>query len=691
MDGSTPNSNVDPQAPAAEVDDFDRSSPLSSSNVLRRALRDESGHEYYVYVPGDGAVDAPVLVAMHDIDRDARAQADAFAAFCEQHGVVLVAPHFPANRYPNYQRLGRSRNPVDERKSANEALDKILEEVASLSGVSVDRFSLFGFGGGGRFAMRYAMLNPERVAGVVIAEPGAYTFPNPARRFPHGIAPGRKRPDFEPDPSRFLRVPMTLIEHEGTPDTAPHPHLEDADRASEGAPAVNGRSWVEAMVEAAEVHGLTPRVTFQESEEPIGSFESFVAQTDLLERVCGRLFESSAVPHGLGLADSEATEGEGSDASFLSTLQSTLSGISNSAELRKWAIPSLLVFGLVVVLTPIFLWAHYRSTHVISRDAVLRGHIAEVGAQLNGVVKQIEVDSGDRVVAGQVVVRLEDRHFEAKCRQAESQLEKAQREVEIERLAIANERLRQKSSMRGVSADLAAARAEVQAAESRAEEALRRLELQRVLAKDGLVAEERVRAAETELRTARALVSASRAERTSAVAGKDLASDIYDGLSVREKRISVLESEISALEAEVALANANLESAVIRAPEDGAVVRRIVEPGSSTIVGQPIISLWLGDEIWVEAWIDEDQIGEVEVGSRATVTFKSHPDLEFGGVVESLAVATDIELPDSEVPQPRQDRMRDAPVVSARVKLDPHEEELFPGLSAVVAIQKKAP
>ena len=45
------------------------------------------------------------------------------------------------------------------------------------------------------------------------------------------------------------------------------------------------------------------------------------------------------------------------------------------------------------------------------------------------------------VRAGQVVARLEDRHFEAKVRQASSQLEKAGRELEVERLAIANERL----------------------------------------------------------------------------------------------------------------------------------------------------------------------------------------------------------------------------------------------------------
>jgi multidrug resistance efflux pump/pimeloyl-ACP methyl ester carboxylesterase len=698
MDSSNPSKTASPETPPSssesesegaqgsdglrqKADDFDLSSPLLSSKVLRRALQDASGQDYYVYLPSDGATDAPVLVVVHDLEREARVQAEAFAELCERRGVVLVAPHFGADRYPNYQRLGRSRMPADESGNASEALDRILEEVALLSGASTERFHLFGFGAGGRFAMRYALLNPERIAGTVVAQPGAYTFPDETRRFPRGIAPSRKQPDFVPDPVRFLRVPFTLLEYEGDLDVPPPVRLEDVDRDDDGNSSTNGRSWVEAMVEAARVRKLIPVVVFEAIPEPVDSFDAFSGQEHLVERVLEVLLTSDMAGAGAAF-----TSVEGSPTNRWGRVKQLL---DQWDRMRRFVLPALIVAALVAMATPILLWAHYRSTHLISREAVLRGHIAEVGAQLNGVVKQIEVDSGDRVVAGQIVVRLEDRQFQAKRMQAASQLEKARRELEVEELAIENERARQQSSLRGVSADLSAANAALRVSESRAEEALRRLELQSALARDGLVAEERVRTAETELRTARALVSAAGAERTSAIAGKEFAETVYDGLKVREKRVSVLESAISALAAELALAEANLESTIIRAPEDGAVVRRIVEPGGSTVAGQPIISLWLGRDVWVEAWIDEDEFGEVSVGSRATVTFISHPDREFGGVVESLAVATDTELPDSEVPQARQDRMRDAPVVSARVKLDPHEQILIPGLSAIVAIHKQ--
>jgi membrane fusion protein (multidrug efflux system) len=159
---------------------------------------------------------------------------------------------------------------------------------------------------------------------------------------------------------------------------------------------------------------------------------------------------------------------------------------------------------------------------------------------------------------------------------------------------------------------------------------------------------------------------------------------------VREERVAVLDSEVAALRAELAVAEADLEGALIRAPDDGAVVRRIVEPGGSVVVGQPIIALWTGEKLWVEAWIDEDDLSLVEVGSPATVSLQPYPDREFSGTVETIGVSTDFELPAAEVPQPRHERMRGTPVVAVRVRLDDPEEGLFPGLSAVVAIRKKA-
>ena len=680
--------------PALNDADIDESSPPGEQQLLHRMLQNGSRQDYYIYRPGNSIPDGPLVVAVHDISRNPQELATAFMDVCERYNVTLVAPHFATNRYPNYQRLGRSRHAVDRGKRADEALDTILEEFAAQAGVSAEKFYLFGYGAGGRFALRYAMSNPARIFGAVIASAEAYTFPNPNKRFPQGIAPGQKRVDLKFEPDQFLRVPMTVIDSSRSAAAGRKKRAVEVVSPSGETRRSKGRKWVSAMKAAANERQLESLVSYREIDGQFESFAEFATRGSLPDRAFEALFRPQpALP--------VVTERDGS-ATFPAEWRGALATPEDSenpelarpdtaaARLRRLAFPAVALCALLAVLVPLGLWTNYRSTHVVSRDAVIRSHIADVGARMDGVIKTVEVDTGDRVRKGQVVARLEDSHIVARANQARSQLEKAVRELEVERLAIENERQRLASSLRGVSAELAAARAAVAASESRAEEARRQVELQQSLVKKGLVPAERARTAETELRTVRALAAESRAELSAAGAGKDLAQVASNGLSVREKRITVLESEISAFNAEVALAEANLESTIIRAPDNGAVVRRIVQPGGSTSVGQPIISLWVGGDLWVEAWLDEDDLAEVAVGSPATVTFKSHPDREFTGVVESLGVSTDIELPDTEVPQPRSERMRATPLISARIRLDDPSSDLFPGLSAVVGIRKKA-
>jgi multidrug resistance efflux pump/predicted esterase len=681
--------NTEPTTPGAK--DSDPKWPLPKKQLLRRELEADPGQEYSVYVPSTGGREAPLFVAVHGISRNAHEQAKLFCGDCEAYGVVLVAPRFAAERYSNYQRLGWSRGG----KRADVALEKMIEEVASLTGASAARVHLFGYDGGARFVHRYAMAHPERVARAVIASAGSYTFPDPKKRFPHGIGPSPEHPTLRFDPNEFLRVPITVLVGKQD-DTRKSPRrLERVGRQPSGTPVDNARNWVASMRAAAEACHLESLVSYEEVEGQIQSFKAFMKRGALGDRVFMALFgpppgnaSDAAVPRVK--AKRKLRKSERRKSAREVQQPEPEHPTVRAGRVRRIALPTALCAVVVALVAPLGLCAHYRYTHVVSRDALVKGHIAEVGAQVDGVVRSVEVDAGDRVRAGQIVARLEDRQFHARMRRARFQLEKASRELDVERLAIANERRRLGTWLTEVSAGLAAAEAGVQASESRADEAERRLELQQSLAKRGLAAEELVRTAKTEFRTARAMAAATRAEHQAAGAARDSVQVESEGLAVREERIAVLESEIAALRAALAAAEADLEGTMIRAPDDGAVVRRIVEPGGSTVVGQPIISLWADNEIWVEAWIDEEDLADVEVGSSATVTLKPYPDHEFSGVVEMISVSTDFELPETEVPQPRQARMRDTPVVAVRVRLDDPGEHLFPGLSAIVGIRKKA-
>lgn len=361
-----------------------------------------------------------------------------------------------------------------------------------------------------------------------------------------------------------------------------------------------------------------------------------------------------------------------------------------SPRFRRSLFAVMVAAAVLLIAAPVALWARYRFSYVVSRNALVKGSITSVGAQLDGVVTGVEVDVGQRVTAGQILARFEDHQLQANLQRASSRLTKASRELQVERLAIEQEGRRLAGRVTEAEARAEAARAQVDAAASQADDAAVKVELRRTLARDGMIAQEELRGAETARRTADAIAATARAERSAAQAAQRLAEVESDGLAVRRQHLVVLEAEVAALRAEVALAEADLRAALIRAPADGWVVRRIAEPGASVVVGQPVVALWIGDDVWVEAWIEEDDLAYVSAGGRAQVTVKPYPHRVFSGIVETVGVSTDYELPDAVVPQPRNTRMRATPVVCVRIRLD-RSEGLFPGLSAVAGIRKRAP
>lgn len=367
-----------------------------------------------------------------------------------------------------------------------------------------------------------------------------------------------------------------------------------------------------------------------------------------------------------------------------------LGGEDRSPRFRRSLFGILVGAAVLLVVAPVALWARYRFSYVVSRNAQVKGYITSVGAQLDGVVTSIEVDVGQRVKAGQILARFEDHQLQASVLRASSRLTKAWRELQVERLAIEQEGRRLAGRVTEASARTEAARAQAEAAASQADDASVKYELRKTLARDGMIAQEELRGAETTRRTAEALAATARADRSAAEAAQRLAEVESEGLGVRRQHIIVLEAEVAALRAELALAEADLKAALIRAPADGWVVRRIAEPGASVVVGQPVVAVWIGDDVWVEAWIEEDDLAYVSAGGRAQVTVKPYPRRVYTGVVETVGVSTDYELPDAAVPQPRNTRMRAAPVVCVRIRLD-RSEGLFPGLSAVAGIRKSSP
>ena len=101
-----------------------------------------------------------------------------------------------------------------------------------------------------------------------------------------------------------------------------------------------------------------------------------------------------------------------------------------------------------------------------------------------------------------------------------------------------------------------------------------------------------------------------------------------------------------------------------------------------------MVNMVIGSDRWVEAWIDEDELEQVHIGSTAKVTFPSLPGKQFEGVIERIGATTDLEEPVVAVPEPRTTRIHSAPIIAAIIRLSNPPASLLPGLSAVVDINR---
>lgn len=253
--------------------------------VQRHDLQGGPPLRYFLYVPPGVGKDAPVLVSVHGISRNAEIHVRRFARRADRYGVVVVAPLFDAQHYPGYQRLGLSGGRADL------ALNAMLEELGRCVGVDTSKVFLFGYSGGGQFVHRYAMAYPERVEAVAVGAAGWYTFPDPDRRFPFGTAPHRKLHELRFDETAFLRIATHVLvgEDDVVRDRAIR-QTEHLDRQQGSNRVERGRRWVEAMTQAAQRHHLDTEFRFISLPGSDHSFSRSVKHGGLAKQVFRCLF-----------------------------------------------------------------------------------------------------------------------------------------------------------------------------------------------------------------------------------------------------------------------------------------------------------------------------------------------------------------------------------------------------------------
>lgn len=257
-----------------------------------------------------------------------------------------------------------------------------------------------------------------------------------------------------------------------------------------------------------------------------------------------------------------------------------------------------------------------RHTKTDKETIHLNGRIesttVDLGPKVAGRVVEIRVRAGDRVKAGDLLVRLD--------------LGETAIAVEREQAGVRSAAARVDDLEAGSrSAEIAAAAAEVSERRAAVGLAVKEHERQQYLLKSEVTTQRDADFASASLDRARAALKAS--EERLALA--------RDGFRRDQTMIARADADRAAAMLKQSLVIA--KESEIRAPADGVIVHRLAEPGQLIAAGQPTVTMAFADRLFVRTFIPESSLGKVKMGMAAQVSVDAFPNRTFAARITEIS------------------------------------------------------
>lgn len=374
--------------------------------------------------------------------------------------------------------------------------------------------------------------------------------------------------------------------------------------------------------------------------------------------------------------------------------QDSDTGKSSSDGGIGFSISKLIIALLAILLVIIaLLWVRNGTIPALSDEITLdeahvHGAVSSVGAQLDGRISDMHVELGDRVEAGDILATLQNDALKAQVEAATQDIQ--QRRLELDRAELADRIATQQAE-----AALERALSEVEAGEARlnaahAEKDLRQTELERVeeLVTRGIAPDADLETARQAAQAARALAERRQAELEVTRAEVGMARTRLERAALRTADRDIMRKQIAEAEANLERLKARVAYSRIRAFESGVVVALPARLGDSVVEGDPILDIWRTDQIWIRAWISEDDLSHIAQGDRAKVRISAIGDAPLDGTVHRILVSRDGKA--STLPgEPISPLLPDDARFAVQLLLDSDDmagQRLLPGMSAEVRI-----
>ncbi|MBC8018375.1 MAG: efflux RND transporter periplasmic adaptor subunit [Verrucomicrobia bacterium] len=276
----------------------------------------------------------------------------------------------------------------------------------------------------------------------------------------------------------------------------------------------------------------------------------------------------------------------------------------------------MLVVGGAVIIAALVVVMVIRRAPKETDDIKVSGTIETTVTALSfkqpGRVRERLVDEGQKVVAGQVVARLE------------------------------NDEVRQE--LAGREADLAAAQAalaELQAGSrveeiAQAEAAVGRLKAESRRAVDEYLRSEQL--FKRDVVAKRDLEQALAARDSSAASLREASERLRQvRAGARSETRQQARARLKGAEAVVSLARTRLEETTLLAPTAGIVLSKNIEAGEQVAPGTPVVTIGRLENVWIRGYVPESDLPRIRLGQKARVTVDGLKGRIFEGRLEFIA------------------------------------------------------
>ncbi len=130
------------------------------------------------------------------------------------------------------------------------------------------------------------------------------------------------------------------------------------------------------------------------------------------------------------------------------------------------------------------------------------------------------------------------------------------------------------------------------------------------------------------------------------------------------------------------LAQTRLGYSQITAPIDGFVLSKNIEEGEYVSPGTAVVTLGDLEQVWLKAYIAENELGKVKLGQKVSVTTDTYPNKIYNGHISFIA--SEAEFTPKNI-QTTEERVK--LVYRIKISIDNAVHELKPGMPADALIR----